>query len=89
MGAQTKFLQSKVILGLLAASFCLTACSEDAPCGVDDEDEPIISCLWTSDNSEEEELLFCPGDHFAADDGCQSCGCGADGEVICTSTECN
>ena len=34
------------------------------------------------------EIEYCPGDTWGAADGCNSCGCDGDGNILCTSYEC-
>ena len=61
-------------------------CKGEPPC-VDDEGEEVPFCeVEFSDLPE--PLLYCPGDHWGAEDGCNSCGCDADGNVTCTTVTC-
>ena len=73
-------------LTLLLALF-LTACGGDPLCGVDDEGQDIPICVYDIEGLPE-ALEYCPGQHWGAIDGCNSCGCDADGNVVCTTATC-
>jgi hypothetical protein len=76
-------MRSMVWVGLLA----LAACGDPAPCGEDEGGEPYPVCAV--------QLLdgvvvdYCPGDQWGAADGCNSCGCDEDGNVLCTEADCS
>jgi hypothetical protein len=57
------------------------ACSGGSPCEDEDGNE-LPSCI---DNAHGVELEYCPGDEWGAADGCNSCGCDGDGNILCTS----
>lgn len=65
---------------VLAAAAFLTACGPPPTC-VDDEGEELPVCGY-------EGLEFCPGDHWASDDGCVSYACDETGEVVPTQDLC-
>ena len=62
------------------------ACGPDPLCGEDDEGNEIPICEY--DSEEVGNLQYCPGEHWGANDGCNSCGCDPDGVVICTTATC-
>lgn len=64
----------------LAASV-VAGCGEDAPCGIDGDGDIIPVCIYTD---ADDDPMFCPNDQWVSADGCSSCGCGPDGEIICT-----
>ncbi len=72
-------MRSIVWTGLLL----LVGCGDPAPCGEDEDGEPFPVCAVELVDGA--VIDYCPGDQWAAADGCNSCGCGADGEVLCTS----
>lgn len=65
------------------------ACGGDPPCGVDDEGEDYPVCGYEAEiEGVTETIEFCPGDQWAATDGCNSCGCDDRGQILCTSVTC-
>lgn len=62
----------------------LAACNGGSPCEDLDGNE-LPSCIY---NSHGQDLEYCPGDAWGADDGCNSCGCDPDGNILCTSIDC-
>lgn len=56
----------------------LVGCGEQPPCGVDDDGDEIPSCSYGTP-----ETVYCPLDNWEADDGCNTCACSVDGEVVC------
>jgi hypothetical protein len=70
-------------LGLVA----LVGCGEPPPCGVDQDGEDVPYCEVTFPDLAE-PLAFCPLEHWAASDACNTCGCSEEGLIICTSLPC-
>jgi len=58
----------------------------DAPCGTDDDDDALPACEYVDVDGE--VVTYCEGDQWPASDGCNSCGCDADGQVFCTEIGC-
>ena len=74
------------VLGSVAYAVALVGCGGEPLCGVDEEsgeDRPI--CTFEIADVPE-GLEFCTGDQWS--DGCRSCGCENDGNVLCTETLC-
>ena len=78
----------RLSLSMLLALGALVAmgCGADPPC-VDEDDNELAACEVKVAGSPE-PVLYCPGEHWGADDGCNSCGCDGDGNVVCTAVEC-
>ena len=70
-------------LGLVA----LMGCGEPPPCGVDKEGNDVPWCE-VSFPDVAEPLAFCPLEHWAAPDDCNTCGCSEEGTIVCTSLPC-
>lgn len=70
-------------VGLLAAA--LAGCGGKPPCGLDDKDEELPVCVYKSDDLPD-GLEFCPGDQWGTP-ACESCGCTADGQIMCTEPD--
>jgi hypothetical protein len=66
----------------------LVGCEDAPPCGVDDDGADVPFCSVVVEGYEE-PLAYCPLEHWGAADGCNSCGCSASGEVVCTSRSCD
>ena len=73
-------------LALLLTVF-LGACGGEPLCGVDEDGEDIPICVYDVEGVPE-SLEYCPGEHWGSIDGCNSCGCDADGNVVCTVAAC-
>lgn len=70
------------------AGLLVAGCGDPAPCGEEtDGGEPFPVCVVELVDGK--TIDYCPGDQWAAADGCNSCGCDADGEVLCTSVTCD
>lgn len=68
---------------LLALGALATAgCGGDAPCV--DEDNNELNFCEVEVAGVPEPLVYCPGEHWGAEDGCNSCGCDENGEKQCT-----
>jgi hypothetical protein len=66
----------------------LAACG-DKPCKDPDGNELPV-CLYEAEGEAGSvNIEYCPGDHWAAADGCNSCGCDDEGNVQCTSAVCD
>ena len=65
----------------------LVGCAEEPPCGVDSDGEDVPFCAVAVEGYEE-PLNYCPLEHWGAEDGCNSCGCTAEGQVVCTTRVC-
>ena len=65
----------------------LAACGEPPPCGVDNEGNDVPWCEVTFAGTSE-PIDFCPLEHWAADDDCNTCGCSQTGQVVCTALQC-
>jgi len=76
-------MRAGIAMGLLA----LVACGEPPPCGVDLDGEDVPYCEITI-QGESDPIAYCPLEHWAADDDCNTCGCSEDGVVVCTSLLC-
>jgi len=75
-------------LGLSLIVVCLlSACGNRGICGEDEEGSEIPSCIYDVEGVED-VLEYCPGEHWADTDGCNSCGCDADGTFVCTTANC-
>lgn len=72
---------ARLWIGALALG--LAACGADPPC-VDDEGEELPFCE-VKVQGVDDPLVYCPGEHWGAEDGCNSCGCDGGGEVVCTT----
>jgi hypothetical protein len=72
-----------LVLGSVSLS---GGCGAEPPC-VDEDDNELNFCE-VDVQGVDEPLLYCPGDHWGADDGCNSCGCDGGGKVVCTSQTC-
>lgn len=73
----------RLSLCLLLAS--VVACGAEPLC-VDNDGEELPVCSY--EDVEGPPLEYCPGEHWAASDGCNSCGCDDQGVVQCTSSPC-
>jgi hypothetical protein len=76
-------MRAGIAFGLLA----LVACGEPPPCGVDRDGEDVPFCE-VSIPGEGDPIAYCPLEHWAADDDCNTCGCSEDGLIVCTSLQC-
>jgi hypothetical protein len=66
----------------------LAACG-GSPCE-DPDGKELPSCLYEAQADEGSvDIEYCPGDHWGAADGCNSCGCDGDGNILCTSNDCD
>lgn len=63
-----------------------SGCGEDPPCVNEDGDE--LRFCEVAVQGADEPLLYCPGEHWGAEDGCNSCGCDNGGNVQCTTIVC-
>lgn len=70
----------------VACLVVLGACGDQTPCGVDDEGTAYPVC--TVELVKGASIDYCPGDQWGSPDMCNSCGCDADGEVLCTTITC-
>ena len=64
----------------------LAGCGGDPTCA-DPEGEELPVCSYEIAELPQ-PIEFCPGDQWGAADGCNSCGCDANGDILCTSVEC-
>ena len=65
----------------------IAACG-NSPCEDPDGDE-LPSCVYNAQSDEGSvDIEYCPGDTWGAADGCNSCGCDGDGNILCTSYAC-
>lgn len=65
----------------------LLGCGEPPPCGVDNDGNDVPWCAVTFEGISE-PINFCPLEHWAADDDCNTCGCSDDGRIVCTALQC-
>lgn len=65
----------------------LVGCAEDPPCGVDADGNDVPFCPIPFEGIAE-PINYCPLEHWAADDDCNTCGCSETGSVICTTLLC-
>jgi hypothetical protein len=70
------------------AMVALAGCGAQPPCGVDDQGDDVPYCA-VEFPGEPEPLNYCPLEHWASGDDCNTCGCSESGEVICTSLICD
>ncbi len=59
------------------------ACEDDTPCGTDPDGDVIPVCVYTEGMG---SPSYCPDDQWVSDDGCSSCGCGPNGQIVCTDS---
>ena len=71
---------------ILTPLVLIAACS-DKPCVDPDGNELPICDYQVESEAGSVNLEYCPGDQWA--DGCQSCGCDDQGNVLCTSDLCD
>lgn len=70
--------------GWVIAAATLFGCAADPLCGFDDDGNEIPICTYAADGLAL-PMEFCPGDSWGAADGCNSCACDSDGNILCTS----
>ena len=65
----------------------LVGCAPEPVCGVDNEENERPVCTYELEKGGA-TIDYCPGDEWGAVDGCNSCGCDATGEILCTQITC-
>jgi hypothetical protein len=62
------------------------ACGPEPVCGEDEDGNEYPVCTYELDG--DLTIDYCPGDQWAATDGCNSCACDGKGKILCTSVTC-
>ena len=71
---------------LALGALCLVGCGSNAPC-VDEENDELSFCEFEV-QGEPEPRIYCPGEHWASEDGCFSYACLDEGEVRPSEDRC-
>lgn len=69
------------IIAIVLAAISVLSQNTNKSTNTTDQQEKVVSCQYDG-------VTYSVGSKFPSNDGCNTCGCGADGEVSCTLNAC-